>query len=36
LEHKAVVMEALTGFKRAGADAVLSYFSTQMAEWLNE
>jgi porphobilinogen synthase len=36
LEHKAVVLEALTGFKRAGADAVLSYFSTQVAEWFNE
>jgi len=36
LEHRPVVMEALTGFKRAGADAVLSYFSTQVAEWLNE
>ncbi|MGA8260357.1 MAG: porphobilinogen synthase [Arenicellales bacterium] len=36
LDHKAVVMEALTGFKRAGADAVLSYFSTEVAEWLNE
>lgn len=35
LDHKAVVLEALTGFKRAGADAVLSYFSTQVAEWLN-
>jgi porphobilinogen synthase len=36
LDRRAVVMEALTGFKRAGADAVLSYFSTQVAEWLNE
>jgi len=36
LDHRPVVMEALTGFKRAGADAVLSYFSTQVAEWLNE
>lgn len=36
LDHRPVVMEALTGFKRAGADAVLSYFSTQVAEWLND
>ncbi|MBS1269155.1 MAG: Delta-aminolevulinic acid dehydratase [Gammaproteobacteria bacterium] len=36
LDHRPVVMEALTGFKRAGADAVLSYFTTQAAEWLNE
>jgi len=36
LDHRPVVLEALTGFKRAGADAVLSYFSTEVAEWLNE
>ncbi|HSH40632.1 MAG TPA: porphobilinogen synthase [Arenicellales bacterium] len=36
LELRPVVMESLTGFKRAGADAVLSYFSTRVAEWLNE
>jgi len=36
LDHRSVVMETLTGFKRAGADAVLSYFSTQAAVWLNE
>lgn len=36
LDHRTVVMEALTGFKRAGADAVLSYFSSQVAKWLDE
>lgn len=28
------VMEGLVGFKRAGADAILTYFAKQAAEWL--
>jgi porphobilinogen synthase len=36
LEEKAVVMESLLAFKRAGADAVLSYFAEQAARWLQE
>ena len=34
LDEKAVIMEALLAFKRAGADAVLSYFAKQAAGWL--
>ncbi|MEW5010716.1 MAG: porphobilinogen synthase [Cycloclasticus sp.] len=34
LEEKAVVMEALLAFKRAGADAVLTYFAKDVATWL--
>nr|VFJ62791.1 MAG: porphobilinogen synthase [Candidatus Kentron sp. FW] len=34
LEEKKVVMEALLGFKRAGADAILTYFAKRVAEWL--
>jgi len=34
LDEKAAVLEALTAFKRAGADGVLSYFSLQVARWL--
>ncbi len=34
LSEKAVILESLTGFKRAGADGVLSYFSERAAEWL--
>lgn len=34
LDEKAVILEAMTGFKRAGADGVLSYFSERVAEWL--
>lgn len=36
LDEKAVVMESLLCFKRAGADGVLSYFSKQVAQWLKE
>ena len=34
LDEKAVVMESLTGIKRAGADMILTYFAKQAAEWL--
>ncbi len=34
LEEKPVVLESLTAIKRAGADAILSYFAPQVAEWL--
>ena len=36
LDERAVVMEALVGMKRAGADAVLTYFAKAVATWLNE
>ncbi|MGD9020550.1 MAG: porphobilinogen synthase, partial [Lysobacterales bacterium] len=36
LDEKAVVMEALTGIKRAGADGILTYFALQAAAWLKE
>ena len=35
LEERAVVLEALTGFKRAGADAILTYFAPVVAGWLS-
>jgi porphobilinogen synthase len=34
LNEEAVVLEALTCFKRAGADGVLTYYAVQAAEWL--
>ena len=34
LDEKQVVMESLLCFKRAGADAILSYFSETVANWL--
>jgi len=34
LDEKALVLETLTGIRRAGADMVLTYFAPQVAEWL--
>lgn len=34
LDEKAVVLESLTGIKRAGADIILSYFAKDVAGWL--
>ena len=36
IDEKKCVLEALLAMKRAGADAVLTYFALQVAEWLNE
>ena len=36
LDEKAVVMESLVAFKRAGADAILTYFAARVAQWLRE
>lgn len=36
LEERAVVLESLLAFKRAGADAVLTYFAEDAAQWLRE
>ncbi len=36
LDERAVVMESLLSFRRAGADGVLTYFARQVAEWLRE
>jgi len=36
LNERAVVMEALLGFKRAGADGILTYFAKTVAKWLKE
>jgi porphobilinogen synthase len=34
LDERACVLEALTGIKRAGADAILTYFALDAARWL--
>jgi len=34
LDERACVLEALTGMKRAGADAILTYFALDAARWL--
>lgn len=36
LDEKAVVLEALLSFKRAGADGILTYFAVDAARWLKE
>ena len=36
LDERACVLEALTAFKRAGADGVLTYFALDAARWLKE
>ncbi len=34
LDERKVVLESLLGFKRAGADAILSYYAREAASWL--
>ena len=36
LNERAVVMESLLAFKRAGADGILTYFAARAAQWLRE
>ena len=36
LDERAVIMESLLAFKRAGADGILTYFAKRVAEWLRE
>ena len=36
LDEKAVILEALVAFKRAGADGVLTYFALRVAQWLKD
>ncbi len=35
-DRRALILESLLCFKRAGADAVLSYFALEVARWLRE
>ena len=36
INERACVLEALVGFKRAGADGILTYYAKQVAEWLSQ
>lgn len=36
LPEQPTVMESLIGFKRAGADGVLTYFAKRLAQWLHD
>jgi porphobilinogen synthase len=34
IDEQKVVMETMTGFKRAGADLILTYHAKDVARWL--
>jgi porphobilinogen synthase len=34
LEEKSVVLESLTCFKRAGANAIITYYAKEAAKWI--
>ena len=36
LDERAAVKEAMTCFKRAGADIILTYYAKQAAKWMAE
>jgi porphobilinogen synthase len=36
IDERAVALETLVSMKRAGADAILTYFAKRAAEWLRE
>jgi len=36
IDEKAIVLETMTAFKRAGADVVLTYFAEDIADWLSK
>jgi porphobilinogen synthase len=36
IDERAMVMEMMTAFKRAGADLIISYYAEQMGSWLSE
>jgi len=36
VNEKDVALETLLCFKRAGADAILTYYAKQAARWINE
>ncbi len=36
LDERATVLESLLAFKRAGADAILTYYAGRVAQWLKE
>ena len=36
IDEKSIVMEMMTGFKRAGSDLIITYFAKDVARWINE
>ena len=35
IDEKAIVLETMTAFKRAGADLIITYYAEQLADWLS-
>lgn len=35
IDERAIVLESLLAFKRAGADLILTYYAEQLADWIN-
>lgn len=36
IDERAIIMETMIGFKRAGADLIITYFAKDVARWLRE
>jgi porphobilinogen synthase len=36
VDERRIVLETLTGFKRAGADMILTYHAKDAAQWLKD
>ena len=36
IDEKAIVLETMTAFKRAGADLIITYYAQDLSEWLEE
>lgn len=36
IDERAIVLEAMIGFKRAGADIIITYFAKDIARWINQ
>ena len=36
LDEKRAVIEMMTGFRRAGADMIITYWAKELADWLRE
>lgn len=36
IDEKAIVLETMMAFKRAGSDLIITYYAEQLADWLNQ
>ena len=34
IDEKAIVLETMTAFKRAGADLIITYYAEKLADWI--